>query len=45
MLERAAFQPFLRLMPDYTFDEKMEATRKIMQSFSEVGITSLLNPG
>ena len=45
MLERAAFQPFLRLMRDYTFDEKLEATRRIMRSFSEVGMTSLLNPG
>ena len=45
MLEMTAFQPFLRLIPDYTFDEKMEATRKVMETFSSVGITSLLNPG
>ena len=45
MLEETAFQPFLRLIPDYTLEDKLEATKKIMESFSAVGITSVLNPG
>ena len=45
MLEMTAFDPFLRLIPDDSFEDKMEATRKVNEVFSTVGITSLLNPG
>ena len=45
MLEWTAFDPFLKLMPDYDFDDKIDATIDVMKAFSAAGITSLLNPG
>ena len=45
MLEQTPFRPFLSLIPDNTFDDKLDATRRVMKTFSSVGITSLLNPG
>ena len=45
MLERPAFQPFLSLIPDYTMEDKLQATREINEIYASLGITSLLNPG
>ena len=45
MLEWPAFDPFLELLPDYSFEDKLNATRMVMKDFLAVGITSILNPG
>jgi predicted amidohydrolase YtcJ len=45
MLERPAFQPFLRQIPDYTMEDKLQATREMNEIYASLGITSLLNPG
>ena len=45
MLERPAFQPFLSQIPDYTMEDKLQATREINDIYASYGITSLLNPG
>ena len=45
MLERPAFAPFLRQIPDYTMEDKLQATREQNEIYASLGITSLLNPG
>lgn len=45
LLEGSAHAPVTRLLPQYTFNEKLEAVKRGAQRFAEVGITSVMSPG